>query len=47
MARIPKNRTINIPAWLWERLDDMWMANYGAHVTKAEIQKILEDATKW
>lgn len=43
MARIPKNRTINISAKLWEKLDEMEMANHGNHITKKQILYILDD----
>jgi len=42
MARIPKNRTINIPAGLWGELDDEQMGNRGTHLTKKDVIKILE-----
>jgi len=48
MSRIPKNRTINIPASLWEKLDEMEMANHGNHITKRQILYILNEvAEEW
>ena len=43
--RIPKNRTINIPAKLWKALDEDWIYSYGQHITKREILYILEHAS--
>lgn len=46
MTRIPKNRTINIPTKLWEKLDEMEMANHGNHITKKQILYILDGITE-
>jgi len=46
MARIPKDRTLTIPARVWEKLDNMYMSNHGVHITKTDIVSLLENITE-